>query len=42
MALTINIIKGCGLSNKVHHELRTTKEEQGKAVFAIYFTVKAI
>ena len=42
MALAIDTIDGWGLSNRTCHELRTAKEEQGNAVFAIHFTVKAV
>ena len=37
MALGIDIIDGRGLSNEAHREL-----EQGNAVFAVHFTVKAV
>ena len=37
MALAIDITDGCGLSNEV-----TVEEEQGNAVFAVHFAVKAL
>ena len=40
MALAINIIDGRDLSNEVR--LVTVEEEQGNAVFAVHFAVKAL
>ena len=42
MALAIDTIDGRGLSNEACRELLHAKEEQGNAVFAVYYTVKAI
>ena len=39
MALAIDTIDGRDLSNEACCELRTFKEEQGNAVFAVLFTV---
>ena len=41
MIIAINIIDGHGLSNG-GQSLVTAKEEQGNAVLAVHFTVKAI
>ena len=41
MVFAIDITYGCGLSNKVCYVLATVEEEQGNAVFAVHFTVKA-
>ena len=40
MALTIDTDDGRGLSNEAH--CVTSKEDQGNAVFAIHYMVKAI
>ena len=42
MALAINTVDGRGLNNETRHVLRTSKEEQGNAVFAIHYMVKAV
>ena len=41
MVPAIDTIDGRGLSNKVRREL-LPKEEQGSAVFAVHYTVKAV
>ena len=41
MALAIDITDGRGLSNEARPALVTVEEEQGNAVFAVHFAVKA-
>ena len=41
MALAIDTVDGRGLSNEAH-QCVTSKEEQGNAVFAVHYTVKAV
>ena len=42
MVLAIDIINGRGLSNEARHYNITVKEEQGNAVYAVNFAVKAL
>ena len=42
MALAIDTVDGQGHSNETRCVLRTSKEEQDNAVFAVHYTVKAV
>ena len=42
MVLAIDITDGRGLSKESHRRLVTVEEDQGNAVFAVHFAVKAL